>query len=343
MDRGDLLWRLLPPSLRRLPADLAATVLGVALTLLGVFAPGIRDTPVRVLFGLVFVLFLPGYAFIAALFPEGATVPPSEADASDGDTVAEDRDGIDGIERVALSFGLSIAIVPLLGLILNFTPFGIRLVPIIVAVSVFTLVSTWVAAHRRAQLAPEARFSVPYRDWFADARAELLHPDTRTDAVLNVLLVLSVVLATVSVAYAVAVPKQGEAFTELYVLTESEDGDRIADDYPQNFTVGQSKPVVVGVGNHEHRTQNYSIAVELHRVQFHNNSTRVVEQQLLNTFRTGPIPNGGNWTLRHQLTPRMTGQRLRVTYLLYRGQLPPNRSIDTAYRENHLFINVSAQ
>jgi len=33
-------------------------------------------------------------------------------------------EGIDGIERVALSFGLSIAIVPLIGLVLNFTPWG---------------------------------------------------------------------------------------------------------------------------------------------------------------------------------------------------------------------------
>jgi len=65
------------------------------------------------------VLFLPGYALIAALFPS--------------------KNDLDGIERLALSFGLSIAVVPLIGLGLNFTPFGIRLVPIIVSLSVFTL------------------------------------------------------------------------------------------------------------------------------------------------------------------------------------------------------------
>jgi len=45
---------------------------------------------------------------------EAATTAPSHS-----------REGIDdGIERVALSFGLSIAIVPLIGLVLNFTPWG---------------------------------------------------------------------------------------------------------------------------------------------------------------------------------------------------------------------------
>jgi len=44
------------------------------------------------------VLFLPGYTLIATLFPR--------------------KDDLDGIERVALSFGLSIAITPLLGLAL---------------------------------------------------------------------------------------------------------------------------------------------------------------------------------------------------------------------------------
>ncbi len=44
-------------------------------------------------------------------------------------------DTIDGIERLTLSVGLSIAIVPLIGLILNFTPFGIRFESVFVSLS----------------------------------------------------------------------------------------------------------------------------------------------------------------------------------------------------------------
>jgi uncharacterized membrane protein len=56
------------------------------------------------------VLFFPGYVFITALFPE--------------------KKELDNLERLALSLGLSIAIVPLIGLLLNYTPWGIRLIPL---------------------------------------------------------------------------------------------------------------------------------------------------------------------------------------------------------------------
>ncbi|MGB3943467.1 MAG: DUF1616 domain-containing protein, partial [Methanothrix sp.] len=77
----------------------------VILTLILTLVEPMTDLWVRVPVGLVMVLFLPGYALIAALFPRD--------------------DDLDGIERVALSFGLSIAVVPLIGLGLNYTPWGI--------------------------------------------------------------------------------------------------------------------------------------------------------------------------------------------------------------------------
>ncbi len=69
--------------------------------------------------GSVFVLFLPGYVTVEALFPKA-------------------RD-LDGIERFALSVGLSLALVPLVGLLLNYTPWGIRLTPIVISLSILTL------------------------------------------------------------------------------------------------------------------------------------------------------------------------------------------------------------
>ena len=77
------------------------------------------DSALRVILGLPFLLFFPGYTLIAALFPK--------------------KSDLDGIERVALSFGLSIAVVPLLGLGLNYTPWGIRLYPVLITVIAFIL------------------------------------------------------------------------------------------------------------------------------------------------------------------------------------------------------------
>jgi len=368
-DRVEHWWRLLPPSVRHLPADLAA-VLGTVLAVnLAVFVPLVNETPLRIVLGLPFVLFVPGYAFIAALFPEAGASPTDELDTEDDGTEGTETDrtveslaavgdrGIDGIERVALSFGLSIAIVPLIGLVLNFTPWGIRLVPIMIATSGFTIGATAIAARRRWDLPPDERFSVPYRTWLDSARTELLEPDSQTDAALNVLLVLSILLAVSSVAYAVAVPKQGESFTEFYLLTEGDDGELVAADYPTEFVAGEGRELVVGIGNQEHEPVNYTVIVELQRVEFETaegetvsptaNSTanvsavRVRETEELERVRTR-LSHNETWERPVTVQPTMVGENMRLTFLLYRESPPQNPSVDTAYRETHLWVNVTS-
>ena len=62
------------------------------------------------------------------------------------------KDDLDGIERVALSFGLSIAVTPLIGLALNYTPYGIKLIPILISLSVFTILMVFIAYIRRRRV-----------------------------------------------------------------------------------------------------------------------------------------------------------------------------------------------
>jgi uncharacterized membrane protein len=197
-----------------------------------------------------------------------------------------------------------------------------------------------VASHRRNELPADERFTVPYREWLVTGRAELFHPETRLDKALNVLLVVSLLVAVGSVGYAVAVPKQGEAFTELYLLTEGPDGELVADDYPQNFTVGEPRSLYVGVGNHEQRTVNYTVVVELQDVEFENNESRVLQQERLNRFQT-TLSHNETWQRNHTVEPTMTGERLRLVYLLYRDEAPPQPTVENAYREVHLWVNVS--
>ena len=96
----------------------------------------LNKTPVRIILGLRLVLFLSGYSLIAALFP-----------------------GKDGIERIALSFKLSIPVVPRSGLALNYMPFGIRLVPVLLGLSLFTILLALVACVR-ARVSAVERFAV---------------------------------------------------------------------------------------------------------------------------------------------------------------------------------------
>jgi len=358
--RSDL-WLLLPEPVRRLPVDLATLVALVVLTNLAVLLPAVRETPLRVVFGLPFVLFVPGYAFVAALFPEAGESPVDNAeDDSTGDAPggASDRSGIDGIERVALSFGLSIAIVPLIGVVLNFTPWGIRLVPILASVSAFTLLAVAVGAVRRWKLPDEKRFRVPYGEWVSAGRAELFEPDSRGDAALNALLVFSILLATASVGYAVAVPTQGEQFTELYLLTEGEDG-LVADDYPAEFVAGEPRSLVVGIGNHEHQSVQYAVVARIQRVEIEpenvsatagtvvndtaetgNLSITVLETRELASFEP-TLGHNESWIRNHEVAPTLTGDRLRVTYLLYRGSAPREPTVENAYRSVWLWVNVS--
>jgi uncharacterized membrane protein len=323
---------LLPKPVRRFPADLTAVVIVVLLTVLAVSLPVVRETPLRILFGLPFVLFVPGYAFVAALFPERGSTPDDE------ETASEDR-GIDPIERVALAFGLSIAIVPLLGLMLNFTPWGIRLVPIVLSVGGFTIGCAVVAAVRRWELEPEERFSVPYRSWFASVRTELFEPDDRTDAALNVALALALLLALGSVGFAVAVPQDGERFTEFYLLTEQEDGELVADDYPEEFIQGEPQPLIVGIENNEHETVDYTVVVQLERVEGDGEESEVVERDELDRFEA-TLAHDETLHEEYSVAPTMAGEDLRLSFLLYDEEVPDEPTQENAYRDLHIWIDV---
>lgn len=109
--------------------DLIFIVAFVVISGVIITVPPLNDTPIRAVVGFPLVLFLPGYSLVSALFPRS--------------------DELDGVERIALSVGLSICVVVFIGLALNYTPWGIRLGPILLALSAFTLIMTAVSAVRR--------------------------------------------------------------------------------------------------------------------------------------------------------------------------------------------------
>ena len=98
--------------------------------------------PLRIVLGLLFILLLPGYALIAALFPK--------------------KGDLDGIERVALSLGFSIVVATLIGLLLNYTPRGIRLNSVLISLSFFIISLSVAAAFRRINLPVDERFFMDF-------------------------------------------------------------------------------------------------------------------------------------------------------------------------------------
>ena len=188
----------------------------------------------RVVLGLPFVLFFPGYTLIAALFPA--------------------RDDINDIERVALSFGLSITVVPLLGLILNYTPWGIRLYPILLTLLVFTILLSVIAFYRRNKLSFEKRFGVTL-----NLETIKWGSFSRLDKILSVALVGTIIFAMGSLYYVATTPKVGEKFTEFYILGP---GGK-AEGYPRDMKTGEEKEVILGIVSHEYRPVSYTAEVRM--------------------------------------------------------------------------------
>lgn len=325
---------VLPRPVRRLPADLSAVVVVVGATALTFLVPGAPGEVLRLVFGLPFALFLPGYAVVSALFPQRADAP--RTDEAGGASVGS----IDGVERALLSFWLSVVAVMFAGFGLSFLPWGVGPVSLLATLSATSVVAAGVAAIRRLSLPHDRRFRVPYRRYVGLLRDGLAGSGDGVDRALNVAVALSLVLAGGSVAYAMGSPNPSEQFSSLYLLTETDDGELVAADYPTELVRGEATPLVVGVHNRERERTNYTVVVRIQRVATENGSSRVVDQRELRRFRVTLGPDE-RWHRRHNVTPPLAGQRLRLQYLLFRGPAGPDPSAARAYRETHLWVNVT--
>jgi hypothetical protein len=85
--------------------------------------------------GIIFVAFLPGYAVAKTIYPSGVLFKVSS-------------EIVDTIERFVLSIGLSLALACVVGLILNYTPWGIKLTPMILCLFAVTVVFSLIGAIR---------------------------------------------------------------------------------------------------------------------------------------------------------------------------------------------------
>lgn len=112
----------------RVPKEFIATTIFVVVSVIFIVVPPLNATPVRIILGFPLVLFLPGYSLICALFPK--------------------KNQLDAVEKMALSVTLSITIIILVGLALNYTPWRIKTAPFLLALSLTTLALIGLAAVR---------------------------------------------------------------------------------------------------------------------------------------------------------------------------------------------------
>lgn len=302
--------------------DLVACAAWLVAAVAFIYVPVINQTPLRVVFALPVVLFIPGYALIAALFP--------------------DKSDIDLLERVALSFGLSIAVVPLIGLGLNYTPWGIRLDPIVTSLVIFTAVMLVIAQYRRALIAPENRFYFPYHEMVAGARDELFPKETsRLDRALSIILVIAILAAVITTIYVIAVPKEGEKFTEFFILGEN----KMAADYPSKVMTGTEYPMYIGVGNHEYRNISYTVEIWNEQMDFNEttNTSSLEKMDLAGSFMLD-VGNNATMIVPYNLSIGQTGYN-RVEFLLFNETVPNGtvkdlERVNQSYRDLHLWVTA---
>jgi len=208
---------------------------------LGFFLPVLLVLPVpllRVPIGLAGVFLLPGYALVILLFSK------------------EDR--LDLVARLAVSFGLSIAILPLLALLLNALPWGIQPWSMAVALSTWILLCCGIALFRRRSLflleEVEKPPSFRLRDGWQTVKGHLLTRQPRLVYILTGVTLLSLLVIGL---LALVIRDPNQRMTEFYILGR----EGRAENYPRGISSGQEVKLNLGIKNHEGAESHYQIEI----------------------------------------------------------------------------------
>lgn len=253
------------------------------------------EGPIRIILGLFFVLFFPGYTLIVALFTR--------------------KTDLDYLTRLTLSLGISLAIVVIILLILNFTPWGIRLYPILYSLLMFTGGMAGIAWFRRRRLHPEEQHAPVIRFYLSKWSRDWASQSSK-DKILNSLLVLAVIGVIGTVGFVVARPTVSEKFTEFYILGSMGK----AENYPHVLTLGEDGRVIVGIVNQEQELMNYRLEI-------------TIDEVIVDKITDIRLDQGGKWEQQVTFSPTKVGADQKVEFLLYKQN-------QESYQNLHLWIDV---
>lgn len=247
-----------------------------------------NDSIIRTILGIPTVLFIPGYILLAVLFPK--------------------KDDLGNIERISLSLGSSIIVISIIGLILNFT-FGIKLIPMLIVLYLYTIILGIVTIHRRERLSEEQRFSVSFHN--IKNRTNM----SSTDKILTIALLVMISIASSMIYYTLTVPKIGERFTEFYILDSTGKMN-----YGTNLKINNPVNYQIGIINHEYTTMNYTIKTLLGG----------------DTLTTKELTLGHNDVWQNDITiiPHKSGNDMELKFQLFK-----DNNFTQPYRELYLWID----
>lgn len=256
-------------------------------------------SPVRVLLGLLYILYMPGYCLTFAFFPRA--------------------DELNGIERTGLSIGLSIALVPLLALLLDWLPTtSLHLWPILLIECGVMALCTVIALERRLHLGAKSAPTLSWRPqswWHSQPSVE-----KRIYKTLASVLLVTVIYA----AWIFLVPSSDEFTTEFYILGS----EGLAQNFPRQAIPGEELAVTMGITNREGDDHSYRVEV------WAIDPWRSNQRQLLSEIEPGTL--SANQTEESPVTWSMpwAGKDQKVEFLLFiDNQTEP-------YRQLRLWLDV---
>jgi uncharacterized membrane protein len=305
-----------------------------------------NETPLRIVFALLIIFFIPGYAFISALFPGNRE--------------------ISGIERFTLSVGFSIVIMVFDGFIISVTQWKFRPDSITISLALLTFAFVFLAYLSRRRLPHEEQFSFSYGAFIRSLKEEENDDEEQEDAeeyeqditlsgnkkfraktrtkisavktaperkiphseknipdrippavtkALMIAMVLSIIIAGAMFVYAKET-REKEIFTALYILG---DGGK-AENYPSTLSMTQPTSIIAGIENYEHENVNYILRVRL-------DGTVLDEYEIT-------LQHKEKWEQELQIKPASYKQgRQRLEFLLYK-----ETATGGAYRSVHLWV-----
>jgi len=232
---------------------------------------------------------------------------------------------IDTIAKIALSLGISMAIVPLIGLIHNYTSWGITLGSVLYSTASFVFILSIVAWYRRRMLPEWEKATIEFRLSLPGWSGNLW------DKISIVILIVSVVGVLGGFGYVIFGLEPREPFTEFLILGP----EARMKDYPTEFLISGGEVVHVRYGdntiekaekgnvilriiNHEHTLATYIIRVIINGEQI---STNINGNEL---FEVGPIKLNHEETWEHEIgfVPELTEGRQKIEFVLYKNGIP---------------------
>ncbi|MDG6244916.1 MAG: DUF1616 domain-containing protein [Methanolobus sp.] len=323
--------------------DLLIILILSFLSIIFILVSPFSETPLRMIFALLLIFFIPGYAFISALFPGNRE--------------------ISGIERFTLSVGFSIVIMVFDGFIISTTEWKFRPDSITISLVLLTLLFLVLTYLTRRRLPEEEQFTFSYHEFISslnsddsdcsdiDEKEETEEKGTDADKrftaskrkkisairkkkpckraddkkiygispevtrALMIAMVLSIIVAGAMFAYAKAT-RESETFSALYILGP----DGKAENYPETISSSDPARVIAGIHNYEHAETNYILQVKLDNI-------------ILQEIEVS-LGHNEKWEQELVLTPERFRQgRQKLEFLLHREEVT-----NFPYRSVHLWL-----